>query len=542
MNLSATALSCSLPALLLLATGCSGDGHAFDKPIDPMKATAVDDHVVFVDRGSSRALLLDVSGTTAPHAPTAVPVVENPILAVPRQGHTDELLVLSAGNRDDDEDPGLVVVTATGQRREYRYSSAFTDLAQSDDGRFALLYFDQSKTLPSDSVFHTSNEAAIVDLSKDDPIVPHWFRSGTSPRSIAFTKMTIRGEERELAVALFASDVAILDLSHLDRPEYTVGLSHAAGGGIQLAQAVFSTEDRKIYLRATGSNDVYVITLNDALGGEAKAASSGDAGSRPLNDFTPSVNQLAAGIAPSDMAIYEETDETTQVATKRLLVVAPGSQEAVVIEPNSSNVTRLPLPLPASNVVLFHQPKPGDSNAAERALLYSAGTTALTFVDLHKVESRGALNLYEQSAHEPYASALSLDENTVMLIHQGTGLSELNLAERTVTDIDGPNLLSATPDPANKKLWVAAENTVAFLDLCTGSCSGGAQPDQVDLDAKVQDLITVPSPVKRAPRVVVTHESSLGWATVLDATDPKKGTKPYSMRGFFVSGVLGGGS
>jgi hypothetical protein len=318
-----------------------------------------------------------------------------------------------------------------------------------------------------------------------------------------------------------------------------VGLSRA-GSGIHLEQVLFSPPDHKIYLRATGSNDIYVVTLTDAPQGGATSGAS-DGGLEQKNDFTPSVNQLAAGVAPSDMMLYTDGDPPST----RLLVTAPGSQQAIVIEPNSSNVTSVALPLPADHVVLYRGPKPGSSDVALRALLYSPSTTGLTFLDLKDVESRGALNVDTLTVQEPYASALALScapeshicDRTVMLIHTSTGLSQLDLYERTVTEIQGPNLLSATPDPANQKLWVAANDRVAFLDF-----TQGAHPDEVRVDAPIEKFLTVPFSAKaQHRRVAVTHASSLGWLTVLDATNPKVLSEDFSVRGFLVSDALNGG-
>ena len=128
---------------------CGGKSPTLDVPVTPMPPAAIDDHVVFADSTRARAMLLDVSGQTAPTSPIVVPLVPHPTHTEQRRLHTDQLLVLSAGQPDDGTAPcarpGLVVVAANGTTVEYRYDSAFNAIAQSDDGHFAVLFFDQSR-------------------------------------------------------------------------------------------------------------------------------------------------------------------------------------------------------------------------------------------------------------------------------------------------------------------------------------------------------------------------------------------------------------
>ena len=59
-----------------------------------------------------------------------------------------------------------------------------------------------------------------------------------------------------------------------------------------------------------------------------------------------------------------------------------------------------------------------------------------------------------------------------------------------------------------------------------------------DLDAEVREAVAVPSADR--PRFVVTHESSVGYFTVLDAAEPSNLEAAYSVRGFLIDDLLGG--
>jgi hypothetical protein len=533
-----------LVGVALVCAACGNQGSAVTARVDPLDPAAVDDHLVVVDRGRSEALLLDVSGP-GNATPTAVPVIGSPTVVQPRNAHSNELLVLSSGHPDDGkapfERPGLVVIGADGKTREYRYDNAFDTLTQSDDGKFAFLSASGATT---DALLSDSNEVAIVDLSKTGAPDVRSLRSfGGTPTKVVFSpEMDLVGEKRRLAVVLFDSDLAIIDLNHLDRSEYTVGLSRPGASPLGLSQVLFSSIEHKIYLRAENSNDIYVISLADRAGSGASLG-AGDGGTAAgENDFTPSVNQLGAGVDPSDMVLYTETDAATNTNVVRLLVASPGSAQAVVIEPDSSNVTQVPLPGPGRNILLFQQPKPSDPKVSPRALFYTPGASAVAFVDLVDVQTRGARNVELLTIPQVYGSVLSLDTNTVMMLHQATGLSLLNLSDRTVTRIQGPNLLGAVSDPSNEKLWLASGDRVGFLDLAKG-----VHPSEVRLDTAIATdpagrakLVTVPS--KTHPRLAVSHASSTGWVTVLDAKTPTDLSQAFSLRGFLLTDAISGGA
>jgi hypothetical protein len=509
-------------ALATLVGACSGPDRNVDRAVGPMDVSSVTDHVVFVDHGRSEALLLDVSGTAAPASPSVVPLVANPISVVSRRQHADDLLVLSAGQPDDGvaapEQPGLTVVDAKGKNRSYRYDSAFDALAQSEDGRSALLYFTKNAGAGG-AVLFNPNEIAILDLDKTDaPRVLTPRPLGGTIQHVAFSPpdFAIDGVPRRLAVTLFDSYLNILDLDHLDRSEFSVELEQTKNSAIALAQVLFSSTESKIYVRATGTDNVFVLSLLPRTPPEAKQ-----------NDFSPSVTQLPAGSAPSDLALFDDGDK------HRLLVASPGSSEVIVVDSDSNNVTNVPLGAPGNSILLFKGTSPTDAVVAPRALVYSPGSTVVTFVDLTKLTEEGARNVERHDLSEAYSAAIQLDDHTVMLPHVSTGLSLLDLTDRTISIISGPSLNGAVSDPAVNKLWLAHANKVGYLDLAKDS-----HPNEVRVDAIIETLVTVPSSV---PKVVVTHKSGTGWATVLDAKNPNDLSAAYSMRGFFLDGVLQGG-
>jgi hypothetical protein len=120
-----------------------------------------------------------------------------------------------------------------------------------------------------------------------------------------------------------------------------------------------------------------------------------------------------------------------------------------------------------------------------------------------------------------------------MLLHQETGLSILNLGERTLSPITGPNLVGAIPDLDANKLWLTPPgDRLGFLTLPDEHTS------EVRLDAPIEHFVRVPSAHTR--KVAITHPSETGYMTVLDAEKPADLGKAFAVSGYLFEGVLGG--
>jgi hypothetical protein len=521
------------------ALGCGSRSPEIDRKLIVLDPMAIDDHVVFVDVGAAEARMLDVSGGAAPAAPAHIPLVRNATTAERRKGHDDQLLILCAGQADTSKDvvpeqPGLVVIDSNGKAKTYRYDSPFDRMEQSDDGKFVFLFFGQDTS--GGTSFRNPNEVAVINLEAADakPALKTLRSLGQSPKGVKFSPgpMAVSGADRNLAVVLMDRDVAVIDLSHFDRPEFTVELTKLGASAVSAAQVLFSKETTpRIYLRAEGSDDVFVLSLE-----APPAAQSADGGgAQGANDFSLNFSQLGAGggAQPSDIAFFEDQNKT------RLLVAAPGNSTAVVIDADSGKTTTISLPAQATRILLFEGPKPGNDAPAQRALLYAPGTSRVTFLDLAALgtESNRSGNAEVVDVPQEYARLTPLGGDTsvdsVMLLHQSSGLSVLNLGERTLSPITGPNLLGAIPDLDAKKLWLTPPgDRLGFLTLPDEHTS------EVRLDAPIEHFVTVPSAHTR--KVAVTHPSQAGYMTVLDAAQPADLGKAFAASGYLLEGVLGG--
>lgn len=502
---------------LALSFGCGESGALLTQPMTLLPPAAAGRSVVFVDSHSHNATLLNVDDLEAEPIRVALPHAPQPLIA--RPGTTGETLTLCRGRSDDprneSEEAALVVLSEAGEDRRYPLSARFNAIHVSDDGRYAMLFFDDDAA--SDSLIFNPNEIAIVDLtlpaSADNPRTRTLRSFGSAPSHIVFSpQLQVADTNLRLAVVLFQTVVLLIDLDHLDRPEYTVELATGSERDIDLAQVVFDPERGRLYLRGDSSSDVYVLTLSPSTSAD--------------NDFVPSLNQLGIGGVPRDLALYESNGEA------RLLAITDSAQ-AVVVDTDTSRTTAIALPRNATDIQIYEAESPFDPVVEQRALLYSTHTSSVMFLDLRDVEERRARNLETLAVQAIYSNIRALDDNLVLLMHLGTGLSLLDLTERTASPIfSNQNLNNAVPDPDANKLWLAppGQTQLGFLDL------NDFHPGAIDLTRSIQSLVQIGGEGPR--KLAVVHHSTVGHVTVLDSANPADLSLANATRGYLLTNVL----
>jgi hypothetical protein len=502
--------ACILSHVFAAALGC-GDQTPRDTVEVFGRPVALDEQVVWIDHRNQKALLLNVAETRSDAGLVRYPVPDNPVVVERRNGH-NELLLLARGAGPDDG-----VLSLLGPKkvtRQFRLGPRFDRLAQSHDGRYAMVSFSTSND-DEDSLLFNPNQIAIIDLDADpkSAVVGRSLRGfGSVPASVAFSpEMTVAGETRRVAVVLFDSHVSLLDLNHLDHPEYTIEFSRQ--GKLGLTNVKFDPQEQKIYVTAVNSSDVYVVTLLPA-------------GDNRANDFDPSLNQLGAGARPFDMALYKAG------TTSRLLTVSGNSVQ--VIESGSNRVTTIPLAVAADRILLFAGKSPFDDAIEQRALLYNSGASVVTFLDLDDVEERKTRNLETLQLSGAVSQLTALEDNLVLLLRTN-GLGMLDLEGRSASELSSrADLSQAVATPELNRLWIRPNGrpALAYLDFAAGRST----PGQVALISPIEDLLIFSNLPQ--PRVVVTHGAIGGSVTMLDATDPTDAAKALTVSGFFYDEVL----
>ncbi len=522
-------LSLGLAALSLAMSGCPDRDALLDAPIAVLGPVAAGQTLTWVDVNTSSARVLDLASPTL--AVRTVPVGVEPTLATQRRAHA-EVMVLSRGSRGEPgvaPTPGtLAVIPAVGAARTYTVASPFNAVSQTDDGRFAVAHYLPSAT--SGRLLFNPNEVAIVNLDappSDTNPTRRTVRSfGGVPNAVVFSPpMPINGTPRTLAVVLSDAYVTLLDLTNPLRSEITVRLTLPEDQrAIRPTQLLFDPEQSTVYVRAEASNDVYALRLVTVTPDGPTA-----------NDFRPSINQLAAGRNPSDMALIGAAAE------RKLLVVSPGSRDARVIDARANSTVTVPLDATANRILLFTATSPRDPSAQPRALLYgtNGAASAVSFLELTDIDARRGQNVETVQLQRAVRNALPLPErDAVMLDHASTGaggqLSLLDLSRRTVSPIFAEvPLEGATFDSDRQRLWVAP-NGIARMGYITLSNFG---PGEVRLDEPVTDVIPLPATAGGSGRVVAVHPSTMGSLTVLDAADPRRETA-RTLHGYLLDSML----
>lgn len=517
-------------------TSCRPEDPRSTQRLDTLEPVALSDGLVYVLPSRSRAVRLQLSPDPAA-APRVTRFAVGPqaVRSVRRPG-SDEVLVLCRGERGS---PGVAPIaatlvalpaTASAQPRVYNVGSPFNAVSVTSDGRFALVHYAPDRTL--DRLLFNPNEVAIVDLaaepSESNPRRRTVRSFGGIPTSVQFSpSLSIRGEARTIAVVVSTSYVTLLDLAHLDRAETSVRLTLAQDAReVVPQQLVFDAESRAFYLRASGSNDVYLVRLDDSGTPPAEG-----------NDFRASINQIGAGRDPSDLALFGAGD------ARRLLVVSSGSSEVRVIDPRSNAITALALDARADRVLLFEGPSPRDSTTTLRALVYPSSSAlsarAVSFIDLGAIETRGSQNLETVQVTRTIRRALALPgRSTVLFEHDDASnagrLSLLDLARRTTAPILAEVTLSDARFSTDARLlWVAPNgNTrVGFVEL------DNFHPGEVRLDAPVREVLALPSMAGAPSRAIALHEATGGSVTVLDGQRPERETA-RNITGFLLTDLL----
>lgn len=519
-------------ALPLLAIGCGDRGAFYEDEVQLGNPIALDAHLLWVDADANQGYLLDVTGDLGPAATR----VELPVGATAKQrrrGKHDEILVLCTGRRasakEDAVPAALVAVQPDGDTREYELGNPFDRLEQSGDGRYAFLL----KTKATGRLLDNPNEVALVDLDADpgkdhqNGVTLRTLTSfGDSPDDVVFSPplRILEGDptKRRLAVVLSETTVTLIDLDNLDRRETSVQLSDEVGA-VDPTQVEFSAQDPVLYVRGSGSDDVFVFHLD-------RRPAGGDDDGAEHNDFRPSINQLVVGQGPVDMKLYEGAD-----GAERLLVLARDSRELAIVDSTSSRVVHVPLGVAQEHIMLFEAPAPQDAEISQRALLWSDGQAQVTFVDLEGIEERLDRNLTEARVASGITRAIPmLDDGLVLFLHDADTVTLLDLAARTVSPISSSEALGdAEFDAERRSLWVAPPHQprIGFLDL------DDKAPGEVLLDANVEAFV----PLFASGTVAVVHDNPFGYVTVVDVKDPSR-ESARAIRGFMLQDVLDRGA
>ncbi len=522
--------------LISFACGC-GDSDELSIPTDLLKPRALKSQVVFIDRNLHKAYLLNVDPKKIKPEVTEADLPPQPFLVEKRNG-ADELLVLCAGQQDEEGEEGadaaLAVIDSKGHVKTYDIDKGSNSLIQSEDGRYAFIFIQErgeDDPLAINGIFF-EQKVVFIDLDRE-PSEEEAYNSlllGNSisnvPTGVTFSpEITIAGQPRRLAVIHSTALVWLIDLSTPNSPP--ISIQPNVGQQFNFEEALFDAKNKRLFLRGSNTDAINVLDLVDDI----DAAPAAGILPKPILRDPRLVAQ-----GPSDMALYTLGDRTY------LLVVSAGSAFATIIDTDSSTVANVALPVAANRILIPEASE--ESQSSRRALLYSHGADfkGVTFIDLANINLEGTEREKAESVeavdfNEIFnrLSVLPNDNYVVLTNSNGSQTSLLDLTERNVYPIKTPSQMKVIVDSRIDKLWFEPQvededgDRLLYLDLETFSS------EDVRLDEKIDHVILVGD--ESNPQIAVVHPSSIGYVTVLDAESPNR-DEAVSVEGFFMSDVL----
>jgi hypothetical protein len=509
------AISLALSSALF---ACEGRDKNLEIRPEIVARTKLGNELLFVDRTDGMVHAVDVMGKHLTSSAVRIDIPANPITAIERP-NTQEVLILCAGARDSNDEwldePALVVLDKKHQLRRYPLSVPLSAISLSSDGKYALLYSDQSEQVAKD-LLSNPNRVALIDLdespSSKNPTERTLKAPGGALRTVTLTEpLEIVGQSRPIALFKFDDGISVWDMSHPERAEITSeGLGYSKS--VVLRRVVTDASNGTIYLIQSGLSDLRVLDLNIATTGKE-------------NDFWPSWNQLPLDSAgATDLVLYQEKNEPR-------VLVAVGN-DVRIIDSNDSRVVSIQVPQTVSQFYAFKGGSPRDATSRSRILGFSPGSSKVIFIELSDLESRGTRNMEAVELGNAIKRVLPLESTKLLTEFISGGIGVLDLESRRFTPLTANVELTAPliESDANR-VWVAAQGDVRIGYFEPDSLKTG----EVRLDSPVKDLYLFENENDR--KVVVSHDSDWGQVTVVDTKQATR-SKSIVLDGFLLDGLV----
>jgi hypothetical protein len=489
------------PLTLLLAAalvGCGASSDASGAPDAPDQsvrvqalAVASTQLAVIVD-GEDALLRFDFSASAGAGAradvveASRVELAERPLELSVRQGAVPEWLVLSAGLRGVDAPMRLSAVDLRGGRRDYLLSAPYTSIAQTSDGRFALLRVERG----ADTTVFASAQLAVIDLDTDAPPGEVGLElQGAPPERVELlAPFTIGARTRHLAVASGPGQVALLDLEAPTQAPVRITLS--ADRTRDLLASAFDAERARLAVLAVGLDDVVLIEL--------RAERQAERG------YRVEVSNHTAGRAPSDLRFARDG---------HLLVLSDDGSTLRAFDAKTGAVAELPLQARAHRL--------STCSSCAYALLHAPQSREATLVDVAAAVAGAAHAARPLQLVAPASELLQAgDTGQVGCVHDAGALTWFDLHTGRVTPLGvASDAARSVVADADGRLWFAPRGA----PLVTHHDPARAALTEVLLRAPAAGFALLPA----AGLAVVLHDGRALTFTVVPDAEPSFDASRY---------------
>lgn len=521
----------------LPVAACGGRPSALDGPLVVSAPVVVGRHLAYLDQTREAVILV------RPYTREIrrINVGQRPSFMVTTPDGAGLLVVCKGwkarvrGEVDEAPTVHLINPATPEAPRVFPLVSPFDEVALSVDGRHAVAFFSAGIQPGPDEVFRNPNAVAILDLDETSmgtaPLEKTVRSFGGVPIGVLFSGPSMApvypngtlGTPRTLAVVLAKGYVTFLDMSHPERSEITVRLTRPEDTHLVVPeQLVFAPEAGTVFLRASGTSDIYAFTLT-----------ARDTAEEGLNDFVVSINTLAAGSVPADLGVYVDGGE------RKVLIANQGSRNVTIIDAYTSQFRNIEVGDPVDRVLLYPAQDP------EVAVVFSQGSprARIHFLDLKDLEVRGGQNLATLHTEQVVRNVIQVPGRAqAIVLHNDSRsvLSLLELTRRTLSPVTAHGPLGDFTFNSGGDLLVGFTFGLGMLgvvnldNLGTRALSLGYSP------SRVLALAAGPGeePDEETGTVVVDHGSPGGHLTVVPNPGLADTADTFVLSGFFLEGLL----
>jgi hypothetical protein len=467
---------------LLCSVGCGGRPDDWDVAFRPTQIAAADPtrdpsggyalrgltgSVAVLDAALNEVLMLTSPGRLE-LATTRLPVGRD-VVRFESSAARDQLFVLSRGvtprYKDTDEQPQLLVFDggiAPKQLARYELKDPYDQLVIDPLGKWLIVH-------GSEGLVSNPNELLLIDLAEGSSgDQPQAARSitlnsyGGKPKRFVFTsELTMPNEERHrLLVVQREKDLAIIDLDDEDATEITVGLPQDEKGGFESpADVVFHDAipgevGAMLAVQLAEDPNVYLLPIQPPESDE--------------HAFSLGSNLVDVGGNPSMLDFVR----TSKEGGLRLAALVPSRQAAKLIDPTSSKVTDVALPVPFKKLRRITG-EVSSSSEQDIALLYGSTTNTIAFWQLGVTVGTPyrSIDAYDLGTSVDLVLDVPTgesDEFADRKILAGQGAKQfyvLDLSERKSFPLDTLSNLTLNLSPNGKQLWAFQQNATGFAQL-----------------------------------------------------------------------------
>lgn len=526
----------------LAIAACGDRPDAFDAPIGTPRAFGLEDQVLIVDDGAHRVVSL------VAHADQELSRgsfgIGKGVIRTETSPDGKRLFVLSTGDltrkKGSDEKPSLTVIEG-GSARRYALESPHSGLAIDPQGRWVAIFTAPAAAggQPQAAFVENPNEIVLVDLAApvETAVTPRTLRSfGGFPQRVSFTSpLLLPGGPRRLMVVETDQDVALLDLDNVrstpQRPEVTVRLTSGATAGQSRPGGVVvddgdpaRSDDARIGIRLENGSSVVTLTLVPAEAG----ARAEDPQQVP-NDFRTVVNLTDVGGVPGDIVFVRSE------AGLRLAAIVPTAKSAVLVDPETSIVTKVDLPEAYAKISLITNVV-GGAAGSDTALLYgSGGSRGVAFWSLGRATGQPYRSVEVVPLSTSIGTVLDVPPPRAELkILQGNGQNAfyvLNLATRTASPLTTLGAAQLLVSRDGLRLWAFERGRPSLAQVSLADL----HPIPLPLDRPIASVFDVARP-EGGRSLIAFDARGAGGATVIDALLPDTAAS-RSYYGFLLEGL-----